>query len=386
MLMPVKSEAQSPAPSSASLASAAASEALLPAETLAPTPYIPAGTPSHRHIEKQGDAWIYQVNARATTVYMVSRDLYGDVRHHGDIIRWNDLKPPYHLKVGQKLRIETAPKLSEEQGTDFMIVALQKIGSPVTAATLAKSTGRPNPLASTGPAAPLAENTLTAPAPEAEKPHSLYQWKLMAGMVSMSLSGKDRANASQSKLTSKPSPQVSASVTRHFDGLGAFGVDVGLTNLALQPPAEGNAHAFSEESFNLNRGALIFHRQNEGGSGWHLALGAQQRVHIHGHHGSFDLELGSMTLPYAEAEYSFSPWAWGNHRLSPFVAAEVLAPAKTEGEKLAAGGGGRLGLNWSWGSFLTNVAYGYSSQLGERVEMKEQLLSLNAGWSWGGSH
>jgi hypothetical protein len=40
--------------------------------------------------------------------------LYGDERRWSDIARWNQIKPPYPIEIGKKLRLEDQPIPSEE--------------------------------------------------------------------------------------------------------------------------------------------------------------------------------------------------------------------------------------------------------------------------------
>jgi len=63
----------------------------------------------------------YIVNERAPSLSAVARELYGDRRMAVQIARWNKLPSEAWLKLGDRLRIERAPKYSAEQGTALLI-------------------------------------------------------------------------------------------------------------------------------------------------------------------------------------------------------------------------------------------------------------------------
>lgn len=98
-------------------------------------PALPTNTkwPSvARKIEKG----IYIVNERAPSLYMVARDLYGDIRMASEIARWNQLQSNAKLALGQRLRIAKAPTLSEKQGTAILVEQWRERDNPMMVSRL----------------------------------------------------------------------------------------------------------------------------------------------------------------------------------------------------------------------------------------------------------
>jgi len=98
-------------------------------------PALPTNTkwPSvTRKIEKG----IYVVNERAPSLYMVARDLYGDIKMASEIARWNQLPSNAKLALGQRLRIEKKPVLSEKQGTAILVEQWRERDNPMMVSRL----------------------------------------------------------------------------------------------------------------------------------------------------------------------------------------------------------------------------------------------------------
>ncbi len=80
-------------------------------------------------VEESGKSY-YIVGQRARTLYMISRDLYGDEKNWKEIAQNNQIISPYKLEIGQKLFIATPPILDEEKGNEVLIRAWGKLDKP----------------------------------------------------------------------------------------------------------------------------------------------------------------------------------------------------------------------------------------------------------------
>jgi hypothetical protein len=82
-----------------------------------------------RQIEKDGDGWIYTVNERAPSLMMIARELYGDEHMAREISAWGGFEPNEKLRLGQRLRLKTAPKMAEAEGNAILIQNWQARGN-----------------------------------------------------------------------------------------------------------------------------------------------------------------------------------------------------------------------------------------------------------------
>lgn len=81
-----------------------------------------AEAPSYRrHIIQENGETVYVVTSRAPHLFMISRDLYGEVGTWQDIAKWNGLKAPYDLSLGQRLVLKRPPILSAQQGDNLLM-------------------------------------------------------------------------------------------------------------------------------------------------------------------------------------------------------------------------------------------------------------------------
>lgn len=81
-----------------------------------------AETPNYRrHIIQENGESVYVVTSRATHLFMISRDLYGEVGSWQEIAKWNGLKAPYELSLGQHLILKKPPVLSQNQGDRLLM-------------------------------------------------------------------------------------------------------------------------------------------------------------------------------------------------------------------------------------------------------------------------
>jgi hypothetical protein len=74
-----------------------------------------------RHIVQENGESVYVVTSRAPHLFMISRDLYGEVGSWKEIAKWNGLKFPYELSLGQHLILKKPPILSAEQGDHLLM-------------------------------------------------------------------------------------------------------------------------------------------------------------------------------------------------------------------------------------------------------------------------
>lgn len=95
-----------------------------------PLPSFAQDSSYRRNLREENGQLIYQVNRRATHLYMISRDLYGDDKSWREIANANDLKAPYRLELGQSLRIQNPPQLSEAEGDQVLIKAWGELNRP----------------------------------------------------------------------------------------------------------------------------------------------------------------------------------------------------------------------------------------------------------------
>ena len=114
--------------------------------------------------ERQGQN-IYTINHRARSLYMISRDLYGDAINWKQIAQWNNLEEPYKLILGQELVIKVPARLSEDEGNKVLIQAWTNLEDKETVQKLEACLPAPAP-------APVVEAPAQIPAPtvNAEKP------------------------------------------------------------------------------------------------------------------------------------------------------------------------------------------------------------------------
>lgn len=94
--------------------------ALLAASLISNVSYAEA--PNYRrHIVQENGESVYVVTSRAPHLFMISRDLYGEVGSWQEIAKWNGLKEPYQLSLGQHLILKKAPILSAAQGDRLLM-------------------------------------------------------------------------------------------------------------------------------------------------------------------------------------------------------------------------------------------------------------------------
>jgi hypothetical protein len=74
-----------------------------------------------RHIIQENGESVYVVTARAPHLFMISRDLYGEVGSWQEIAKWNGLKNPYQVSLGQHLILKKPPILSAEQSDRLLM-------------------------------------------------------------------------------------------------------------------------------------------------------------------------------------------------------------------------------------------------------------------------
>ncbi|MNL03629.1 hypothetical protein D3C87_1241700 [compost metagenome] len=74
-----------------------------------------------RHIIQENGESVYVVTSRAPHLFMISRDLYGEVGSWQEIAKWNGLKAPYELSLGQRLVLKKPPVLSAAQGDRLLM-------------------------------------------------------------------------------------------------------------------------------------------------------------------------------------------------------------------------------------------------------------------------
>lgn len=74
-----------------------------------------------RHIIQENGESVYVVTSRAPHLFMISRDLYGEVGSWQEIAKWNGLKAPYELSLGQHLILKRPPVLSAAQGDRLLM-------------------------------------------------------------------------------------------------------------------------------------------------------------------------------------------------------------------------------------------------------------------------
>ena len=105
-----------------------------------------------RHIIQENGESVYVVTSRAPHLFMISRDLYGEAISWKAIAKWNDLKAPYNLSLGQHLVLKRPPILSAEQGDRLLmrswsnmkrpdiVAGIQGAGSGTAPASVTEST------------------------------------------------------------------------------------------------------------------------------------------------------------------------------------------------------------------------------------------------------
>ena len=145
-----------------------------------------------RQIEKDGQHWIYIVNERAPSLMMIARELYGDASMAKEISAGGGFEPDEKLRLGQRLRLKTAPKKTEAEGNAILIQNWQARGNDVMVERLGGS------LASAPPVPHKAESAATEPAatkPAAVKSSSSATSTASAGAPA----SPDRAPASSDR-------------------------------------------------------------------------------------------------------------------------------------------------------------------------------------------
>jgi len=75
----------------------------------------------------------YIVDEETPSLCVVGIYLYGHCAMHREIARWNDIPPPYRIKLGQKLILEKVPELTPAEGRAKLLWAFRKkFGLPET--------------------------------------------------------------------------------------------------------------------------------------------------------------------------------------------------------------------------------------------------------------
>jgi hypothetical protein len=213
---------------------------------------------SRQLVQKKGGTF-YKVSERASTLYMISRDLYGDENDWTRIAEWNGLKKPYTLRLGQLLAIHTEPKLDEVEGTRALISGWSSVShrgkfresskSRVEAleACLPKKiepapvvvAPSPIPLPLLPPLSPpRAEPTAERIAEIEEEAygHSHARWggslKLTGSLFN--LNSVEEALATETKAKSDWNYGVELGIERHFNEKWSLGVGAGIERIRMK--------------------------------------------------------------------------------------------------------------------------------------------------------
>lgn len=91
--------------------------------------------------KKKSKVLYHKVNSDFRTLGEVSLFLYSKVQRFKDIARWNHLRPPYKISVGQKLRLKDPPILQPEEGRKLLVQMWQRLcsGGPASKIPTLKS-------------------------------------------------------------------------------------------------------------------------------------------------------------------------------------------------------------------------------------------------------
>lgn len=91
-----------------------------------------------QQFEKTNEGYIYIVNERAPWLWMVARDLYGNPKMADQIAQWNNLGTAAKIHLGQKLKLETAPTITAEEGTAILVKHWSSLGNDEMVARLSE--------------------------------------------------------------------------------------------------------------------------------------------------------------------------------------------------------------------------------------------------------
>jgi len=82
-----------------------------------------AASSYRRELTEENGQTVYIVTRRATHLFMISRDLYGDAKYWSQIAAANSLSKPYDLEIGQKLILKRAPTTTATEGNRILMKA-----------------------------------------------------------------------------------------------------------------------------------------------------------------------------------------------------------------------------------------------------------------------
>lgn len=230
---------------------------------------------ANRSLAHRENGTFYLVGDRASTLYMISRDLYGDENEWERIARWNDLKPPYILRHGQLLAIRGEPRLDEEAGTRALISAWTELArkgkypesskaritaleaclppkkiETVAVTPIPSPTPSPSPVAFVAPLPPPRPDAIPEPAPitevagrsEAVEPeeghHSHWGFSVALTSSLFSLESEDEEHEVHNKLYSKLNYGAELGLERHLSEKWGLGIGAGIERISIEP-AEG---------------------------------------------------------------------------------------------------------------------------------------------------
>lgn len=187
--------------------------------------------PVTQEVIEKDEETIYVVNERAPSLSMIALELYGDAKLGNEIAKWNHLRKPYKLALGQKLRLERKPTKDPKKADESLVNAWESLGNDWMAERIKKSASKvdapPVPADLEPEALPVEKSAVVeiknprADAPLFEAPTAVVvegehetRWTTSGGPTFQffRINGRDRATGADAVLLSKLSPGLEINV------------------------------------------------------------------------------------------------------------------------------------------------------------------------------
>ena len=373
-----------------------------------------------RQVTEENGQWIYTVNERAPTVWRISTELYGNPNIYSKkIIEWNQLKEPYRLSVGQKLTLQEAPKLTENEGTQKLIVwwqgqkneaMVKRLEATIISEQPETVVVAPAPSTET-PAQSYVDEKIqtediqikeqkpqtpeekeqqqaeaevkaeTEPQPQTEAEHAKsdvegYGIEVRAGVFGSQMNTKDKYSNANAQLVSQPSLTIDVDLHWRFNENYAAYLQAGFSYLMWGPPSQSSSLSNMDRSTYLFSGLIGGEWKPIENLAARLGGGMTQTAFFSGSASRYGLQTLAINTPIAHAGVY---WYFGAAEATYFF------PANTNNIEFKSGQGFAVGVDnslfatdWTW-----RLMYEWRSQDSTFIETTDQRVVATVGYNWG---
>lgn len=350
-----------------------------------------------RHLVQEEDHTFYVVESRAPSLYMISRDLYGNEENWRNIARWNQLIAPYALEKGQHLLIKVPPRLSDEEGTKVLISAwarfhdtdrvqhltnyLQSIKS-CSARQAVVSAPKPVPEEKPAPVeTPKKEEEKIEGTTVEEEKESLWKFSVGIGVSGLQIDSTEKTSGIKNTLYSKADYSVELEIERELSEKWGLSLSAGLTHVEMAQPSdsviENPVQNIPELKLDLDYNfTKIFG----------MSLGADYSQHLMSEPNPEGTSIDPVYVTELSLGAKLRLTEAGRTKLWLLAEGIYALPTKQKGYDIKSGTGYSAALQFQHEmkktEFWITPKYEFLHQDTETSKDQEQTLSLNLGLTW----